>query len=608
MSERQISITTMPRVLARLSRFALRYRFRCVLAIGSALGATILNLVMPHLIGQAVDQAHHLLTAQQAEVARHALLLTAGLLVVVCSLRGALTGLQGYLGESIAQRVGYDLRLMYFEKLQRLSFDYHDAHHSGDLISRGMLDLEGLRAYLESGALRLIVLALLLAVGSWRVFSIDPTLGALALSFVPFVAWRAARMGVMLRLTWTRLQQLMSRMTLILEENLQGMRVVRAFAAKAGELARFDAVSSAGLALSNERITLRMGATSLMNLAQHVSMGLVLWVGGQRVAAGTLSVGTLTELLAFIGILQQPLRQIGMIVNSSARAASASGRLFEVLDAEPTIRDAPDARPLSAPRGELRFEAVRFAYAGSQGHDAVADLSFTVEPGQTLGITGAPGSGKSTLVHLIPRFYDVSSGRITLDGQDIRHVTLESLRRAVTVIQQDTFLFDTSLRDNIVYAEPDADEHDVDAAARCAQIQEHIERLPLRYDTRAGERGVNLSGGQRQRIAIARGLIAQSPIVVFDDSSAALDVHTEARLQRALADELRTKTTIVIAHRLSAVASADEILFLEAGRIVERGTHAELLCAGGRYAELWSIQHGEDAVDASAVRARAGTR
>jgi ATP-binding cassette, subfamily B, multidrug efflux pump len=591
----------MPHALARLSRYALRYRFQCVLALSSALAATALNLLMPHLLGRAIDQAHQLLTAGGS--ASQTLWISAGALIAAASLRGLATGAQGYLGESIAQHVAYDLRLAYFDKLQQLGFDYHGAHHSGDLIARGMLDLEGLRAYLESGALRLIVLVLLLGLGAWRLLSIDAVLAALALSFVPFVVWRAVRMGILLRITWTKLQQLMSRMTLILEENLQGMRVVRAFAAKATELARFDVISDAGLALSNKRIAIRMSTVSLMNLAQHVSMALVLWVGGQRVAAGTLSVGTLTEVLAFISILQQPLRQIGMIVNSSARAASASGRLFEVLDTQPAIRDMPAARHLSAPRGELRFESVSFAYASSDGRRALTDISFTTGPGRTLGIIGAPGSGKSTLVHLIPRFYDVSSGRISIDGQDIREITLESLRRTVTVIQQDTFLFDTSLRENIAYAQPDADDSDLDAAARSAQIYEQIDRLPLRYATRAGERGNNLSGGQRQRLAIARGLIRRSPIVVFDDSSAALDPQTEVRLQQALAKELRHRTTLIIAHRLSAVAAADEILFLDEGQIVERGTHEQLLRKGGRYAELWSLQHGAESADVAPAQA-----
>jgi len=585
-----IDVKAMPRVLTRLTRYARRYPGRVVCAVAASLGAAIVNLVTPRLLGSAVNDAHRLLAqgGVHADATRHILLMTALMIVGACALRGVLTGLQGYFGENLAQKIGYDLRLEFFEKLQSLSFAYHDVTHSGDLIARGMLDLEGVRAFLESAVLRIITLALLVGVGSWRLIGTDPSLGLLALGFVPFVVWRATRMGVMLRLSWQRLQQLMSELTLGMEENLQGVRVVRAFASQAFELAKFERVSQAALRLSNMRITVRMSSMSTMNFAYYVSMGLVLWVGGHRVQHGVLTVGSLTEFLTFISILQQPLRQVGMIVNSSARATSSGARLFAVLDAEPAIRDRDGAHGLVSQSGTLRFESVEFAYGA---RTVLSDISFEVKPGQTLGIIGPPGSGKSTLAHLIPRFYDVAAGRITIDGIDIRDLTLASLRQAVSLVQQEAFLFDTSIHDNVAYADPDVENERVVDAASLAQIHDHVDRLPLGYKTRVGERGVALSGGQRQRLSIARGLLAEPLILVLDDSTAAIDALTELQVRAALQRKSSRIVTLIVAHRLGSLMHADEIIVLDEGRIVERGTHQQLLEYGKRYAALWALQN-----------------
>jgi ATP-binding cassette subfamily B protein len=416
----------------------------------------------------------------------------------------------------------------------------------------------------------------------------------IALSFVPFVAWRATRMGLLLRLSWQRLQQLMSDLTLAMEENLQGVRVVRAFASKTLELAKFDQAASAALRLSNRRITIRMGSISLMNFAYYTALGLVLWMGGQRVREGAMTVGALTEFLTFMTILLQPIRQVGMIVNSSSRASSAGSRLFEVLDAEPSIQDSANAQDLQLSQGVLRFEGVDFSYQPG-GRKIVSDISFEVGPGKTLGLVGPPGSGKSSLAHLIPRFYDVTAGRITLDGQDIRELTLESLRRAVGLVQQEIFLFDVSVHDNVAYADPWAEEQRVIEAASIAQIHEHVASLPAGYQTRVGERGVALSGGQRQRMSIARALLANRAILVLDDATAAIDAATEQQVRSALHGAARDRGTIIIAHRLSSLLHADEIIVLDEGRIVQRGTHAELLQAGGTYAELWALQNRSEA-------------
>jgi len=288
-------------------------------------------------------------------------------------------------------------------------------------------------------------------------------------------------------------------------------------------------------------------------------------------------------------ILQAPVRQIIMIVNASARAASSGERLFAVIDRVPEIADRAQARDLAHPKGELRFENVSFRYAGART-DALHAIDLSVGPGKVLGVVGAPGAGKSTLAHLIPRFYEATTGRITLDGVDIGELTLTSLRRAVSVVAQDVFLFDTAAADNIAYAVPDADDTHIAEAAEAARIHEHIAAMAQGYASRVGERGIGLSGGQRQRMTIARGLAAEPAVLVLDDSLSALDTATEAQLRHALRRSRRDKATIVIAHRLSALADADEIVVLDQGRIVERGRHSELLALGGAYARLWDLQ------------------
>jgi ATP-binding cassette subfamily B multidrug efflux pump len=397
-------------------------------------------------------------------------------------------------------------------------------------------------------------------------------------------------MGVRMRRTWLRLQELMSDMTLKMEENLQGVRVVRAFSSQDQELQRFDEVSARALRVSDERISARVWSMSVMNLAFYTSMGLVLWVGANRIAQGSFSLGLLTEFLTFMLILQQPVRQVGMIVNSGARASSAGGRLFEILDAQPAISDAADAQPLQLTAGELRFEQVSFTYPDSST-PSLQDISFSLKPGQTLAIVGAPGSGKSTIAQLIPRFYETSQGRITIDGQDIRKLTLASLREHVNLVPQDVFLFDTSVHHNLAYSNPSASPEAVQQVARHAQIHEHIAHLPAAYETRVGERGVALSGGQRQRISIARGLLNKPGLLILDDATAAIDALTEAKVREHLQAHAASRATIVIAHRLSSVKHADEIILLEQGRIIERGNHQTLLAQRGHYAALWQLQY-----------------
>lgn len=586
----QVDVKAMPGVLKRIIRLALRYRGGGALAVGCSLGSAIASLTLPKLFGHAVDQATRLLSQgpAMAESAREALLVTAGLVILASSIRGLLTGFGGYVAEVVSQKVGYDLRIAFFQQLQRLSFSFHDRIHSGDLITRGMLDLEGARAFIQGGMMQSFTLVLLLSVATAMMFATDPGMAMIGLLFVPIAGFVLARMGFLLRVTWLKVQQLQSVLTLIMEENLQGIRVVRAFSGRQHEMAKFDDAADDVLQYSYKRITLRFRAVSAMTLSFYGSMALLLWYGGHKVAAGQITVGKLTEFLTYMTLLQTPIRQIAMIFASAARATSSGGRLFEVLDLEPEIADAPGARPLNAPRGVLRFEHVDFAY--DRGRPILKDISFEVGPGETLGIVGPPGSGKSTIAQLIPRFYDVTGGRITIDGTDIRDVTLPSLREYIGLVQQEAFLFDTTITNNIAYADPWASEDRIVGASRTAQLHDYIAGLPGGYETRVGERGVALSGGQRQRMSIARGVVPGPGVMIFDDSTAAIDAVTEKKVRDGIKQATRSMATVIIAHRLSSLMHADEILVIDEGRVVERGTHKGLLAQGGVYAELYALQ------------------
>lgn len=575
--------------LLRIMRLTARHPWQAGISIIATIIACTFQLMIPRLLGRAVDEAQGILKADQALAAEHALLVTAVTLLVVSVLRGLFTMAQNYYGDAVGHHLGYELRLATYEKLQRLSFSFHDRVHTGDLITLGILDIEGVRMFFNTGLVRMVLLGVLIGFGAFMLISTDPLLGLLSLSFVPFVGWRSSVAQLLLRSTWLTLQEKLAVLTRVMDENLGGIRVVRAFSAQAFELAKFDRISKDALELAHRRVLIRVRNTSAMNFSFFVAMGLVLWVGGRRAASGEMTVGTLASFLTFMTILQMPVRQIGLMVNSFARASTCGRRLFDLLDQEVTITDRPGAQALRLTEGTLAFENVGFTYPGSET-PALQDISFTARAGETIGIVGPPGSGKSTLAHLIPRFYDVTNGRITIDGQDIRDVTLDSLRQAAGVVQQDAFLFTTSIENNVAYGDPWAEEHRIARAAESAQLHDYIVGLPGGYETVVGERGASLSGGQRQRMTIARGLILRQPIIVFDDSTAAVDAATEQRIRAAIGVHAAERVTIVISHRLSSLMHADRILFLEAGRIVERGTHADLIAAGGRYRALYDLQ------------------
>ena len=590
-------------VLMRIVRMAFDYPWLLALGLIFIVGASVFQLFIPLLIGNGVDTVEEVFTSPDADTdeLRRTLLITAALLLVSAILRGLFTFGHMYISENVAQRLGYRLRMLYYEKLQRLSFAYHDRVHTGDLLTRGLLDIEGIRSFASRGLLRVVYLAIFVSTGTFLMMRVDWELALISLSFVPIAAWRSIVARLQTSRGWRLYQEEMGRLTKVMDENLKGIRVVRSFSAEPYEMEKYDKSSNEAFKRAFHLVGVRATNLSIITLAFLGVMSIVLLVGGLKVLDENdpFSLGQLAQFLAFMSIMQNPVRQLGMVVAGWAQGATSGKRLFEVLDQIPEIDDRSDAKDLVLTDGALRFEHVDFAYMDEYGDEQVlTDVSFEARPGHTIGIVGPPGSGKSTLAHLIPRFYDPIAGRILIDDQDISDVTLSSLRRTVGVVEQDTFLFTTTIDNNVAYGDPWAEHRNIESATSHAQMNEYVERLPGGYGTLIGERGVSLSGGQRQRLSIARSIMLHPQIIVFDDSTAAIDAATEQRIRAALQEVTADRATIIISHRLSSLMHADEILFLEGGKIVERGSHAELLELGGKYRDLYELQiRPEDDVD-----------
>ena len=573
--------------IARITRMSFRYPVRAGLALTATVAAVLMQLSIPVLLGRAVDQTQAVAAAKAEPETLYRIAL---LLFVASVARGIFTLIQNYTAESVGHSLARDIRNSVYGKIQSLPFSFHDRTHSGDLITVGMLDLEGVRMFFSTALVRTVLLGLLIGLGAVLLLSTNLTLGLLALSFVPFAGWRSTVMRLTLRRTWLVLQERLGVLSQVMEENLAGIRVVRAFASSAHEMEKFDVASKSALELSHQRIETRVWNTSAMTLAFFVAMGLVLYFGGRQVASGEITLGTLATFLTFMTILQMPVRQLGMMVNGYARASTCGARLFALIDHESEIEETPDAPDLKITDGTLKLENVSFAYAGNADRQAVSGINFEAHKGEVVGIVGPPGSGKTTLMHLIPRFYDPAQGSISIDGQDIRDVTLSSVRQAVAVVQQDSFLFTTSIENNIAYADPFAEANQIRSVAESAQLHDYVLGLPGKYGTIVGERGVSLSGGQRQRLSIARTLMMEPAVLIFDDTTAAIDAGTESRIRTALKKYAKDRVTLIVAHRLASLMHADRILFLEHGRIVEQGSHDELLKLGGRYSDLHELQ------------------
>jgi ABC-type multidrug transport system fused ATPase/permease subunit len=580
------------RILLRITKMAWRYRVRLVLAYISFFAAIGFALLMPRLFGESIDRLVRLDPANghviPLAVDTGTLALMALALLGASVMRGAADFARMYTTDSLSQLVAYDLRNLLYDKLQHLSFAFHDSEHTGNLMSKATADVEQVRRFVNLGlvrsldvAIRLIAITAILAVLNWK-------LALIGLVFAPFSVLQSTLVLRKLRVMWLRVQELMGESVTILQENLVGIHVVKAFAAEAYEQRKYDrqAEELREQYFQSERV---QGTNSAwMSLYFTCTLGLILWLGGLEVISGQLTAGGLTQFVLYMNQLSFPVRQAARIIDTISRAISSGQRLFEVLDASSPVAETPQAIDIGRAQGHVRFEGVSFAYAAHS--PALRHATIDAAPGQITAILGAPGSGKSTIVNLLPRFYDVTAGRITIDGQDIRSFTLRSLRRNVGIVQQDVYLFSATIRNNIAYGATQASFEEVVRAAKVAQLHDQIMRLPDGYETWVGERGVTLSGGQRQRLSIARTILLDPPILILDDSTSSVDVETEWRIHQAMIAVMRGRTTFVIAHRLSTVRRADLILVLRDGEIVERGTLRELMARRGAYREIYELQ------------------
>lgn len=569
---------------------AWRYRTRLLLAYLTFFAAIGFSLLIPHLFGESIDKLVKFGDGGivGGDVSRGTLTLL-GLAILGASLmRGFFDFARTYTTDSLSQLVSYDLRNRFYDKLQHLSFAYHDKEHTGNLMSKATADVEAVRRYVNMGlvrslevVVRVVAITVILAYLDWQ-------LALISLAFVPFLVVRSSIVMGRLRSMWLHAQEVMGQAVTILQENLMGIHVVKAFASEEYEIKKYASKADElrGEFFRSERL---QGTNSAwMSLYFTLALGLILWYGGWEVVKGDLTPGGLTKFILYLNQLTFPIRMTSFIINSFSRAISSGQRLFDVIDAKSPVTEKPNAEELGRVEGYVRFKDVSFSYDSRL--PALSRVNLSAIPGQVTAILGAPGSGKSTIVNLLPRFYDIVEGQISIDGRDIRDFTLASLRRNVGIVQQDIFLFSGSIKENIAYGASNASFEDIVRAAKVAQLHDHIMSLPQGYDTWVGERGTTLSGGQRQRLSIARTILVDPPILVLDDSTSSVDVETERLIYRAMTEVMKGRTTFVIAHRLSTVRDADLTVVLKDGEVAEQGTHQELHSRRGIYRDIYELQ------------------
>jgi ABC-type multidrug transport system fused ATPase/permease subunit len=575
----------------RLLGFMRPYWRRAVVAAACVFASGAAVLVMPQLIRWAIDYGLAVEGEGDLRVATgdRELLIVAALLVVAAALvRGFFAYGQTYLGEWISQRVAYDIRNSIYDRLQRLSYAYHDQQQTGQLMSRATQDVEAVRWFVSMGLLRgsyvvvlLIAVLVLMMLMSWK-------LALVVWLFIPLIAWRSTVMALTLRPLWMTIQEGLARIATVLQEALTGARVVKAFGREEHEEAKFRHEAEALFADSYRSSKIQAINAPLMSGLWLLATAATLWVGGREVANGNLQLGELSAFLLYLFVLQMPVRALGWIIMITSRANAAGQRIFDIIDAESAVRERTGAVELASVRGDVRFEDVSFGYDSVS--PVLSHVDIDAKPGQIVALMGPTGSGKTTVVNLMPRFYDVTGGRITIDRTDIRDMTLSSLRRAIGTVQQDVFLFSATIRDNIAYGVVNATQEQIEEAAKAAHIHDFIARLPEGYDTWVGERGITLSGGQKQRVAIARTLLMDPRILILDDSTSSVDTQTEYQIQQSLQRVMEGRTTFVIAQRLRTVKMADQILVLQDGQIVERGQHEQLLRRDGIYRQIYDLE------------------
>jgi len=522
-------------------------------------------------------------------------LIIAGVAIVIVSLlRGAFSFGQTYLNELIGQRVAYDIRNKLYDRIQRLSYSFHDKAQTGQLMSRATQDVEGVRFFLSFGALNTISILIIFTGICIILFIMNWQLALISLACMPLVAYRAAKIGMKLRPLWMNIQEGIAKLGTVLQENLSGVKVVKAFSRQNYEQEKFREKAHQLYKDSLEASKVQAFNAPLMTFIFILASGLIIWYGGREVILGKLTAGELTQFYFYLGMMIMPVRMLGFMVNLISRGISSGERIYEILDTKSAVTEKPNATVLKDITGRVSFKDVSFSYGTLRSRKkepkVLSNIQLDVKPGEMIALLGATGSGKTTLVNLIPRFYDVTEGSITIDDIDVRNVTLSSLRSNIGMVQQDVFLFSATIKDNIAYGAVNASMNDIISATKAAYLHEFIESLPYGYETWVGERGLNLSGGQKQRLAIARTLLINPRILIFDDSTSSVDTETEFLIQQAIRKLIKGRTTFVIAQRLQTVKDADQILVLDGGLVVERGTHQQLLKEGAIYQQIYELQ------------------
>ena len=565
-------------ILLRLLRFLAPYKGKVAITAVSAAGLMACSITLPYLTGRVIDDV---LGAGD----RDALGPLVGAVLLIAVVRMGLGVLRRWISGQVSLAVEYDLRARVFAHLQRMSFAYFDRVPVGQLMSRATSDLQSVRFFLGYGLIFFFMQAFTLIIITVILLVLDWSLALLALAMGPAllaVAWRYSRRSNPVLID---VQQKIGEVTEMAEESAAGIRVIKAFGRESERTERFGATARRAFDSSMDAAHIRALYQPLLGFLPIVGLGVVLVYGGIQTIDGAMTLGEFVAFYLYLTMLLVPFRSLGMLIGQAQRAVAGGTRIFEVLDVVPDVRDDPDAAPMPPGDGAIRLEGVSFAY-DPDGPLVLEDVELDIPAGRAVALIGPTGSGKTTLTQLIPRYYDATSGRVVVDGADVRGVRLDELRREIGVVSQDPFLFSTTVRENIAYGRPEATDAEVRRAAGMAQAEEFIDALPEGFDTVVGERGYTLSGGQRQRIAIARALITDPRILILDEATASVDASTEREIQAALAAVMYGRTTLVIAHRLSTIALADELVVLEGGRLVARGTHEELYEASDVYREI----------------------
>ena len=578
--------------MGRSIRYLSRYRQQALLPYLFLIIATLAQLAVPHLVRNIIDAVTSGYVAHQvADLAnaQRALITAIVAIVIFAALRGVFAFLQAYWAEKNSQAVAYDLRNDLYAKIQRLSFSYHDKNQTGQLMIRATDDVEKVRLFIGQGLLQLVGAFILLSGTIIILFTSNVKLAWTAMPILPVALVLFVVFSSLARPMFTIVQQRISALNTVLQENLAGIKVIKAFTREKEQQAKFHTAADATMDQAIKLARLFTFMFPMVFLIANLGQMGILYVGGQQIISGTLSLGAWQEFSLYLIYLFFPIAQFGFIITQYGQASASADRIFEILDAKNDIANKPDAIELPDVSGTVKFEDVTFRYF-SGGEPVLKNVTFEARPGETIALLGATGSGKTTIINLLPRFYDPTEGRITIDGYDLRDVTIESLRRRIGIVLQETTLFSGTIRENIAFGKSEATQAEIEAAARAAQAHNFIMAFPEGYDTHVGERGTTLSGGQKQRVAIARALLLNPRILILDDSTSSVDLTTEAAIQEALDVLMKGRTSFVIAQRISTVMNADKIIVLDQGEVVAIGRHAELLEENPIYADIYNSQ------------------